>query len=218
MPLELHRITSPDDLETFSTIQLAAFDSGGGIASLLRPDLSNKENWEKYVDRHIQSLRDEPDVVYLKVVDTDLEGGKMIAGAKWRINEKELSQEAAEKMYPKPQGKDLEKPALVDFFAFLSRVRKQYMGTKPFCFLHILVTDPDHHRRGAGTMLLNWGISKADSLGLPAFLESSAMGKPLYERLGFQTREVVTFDLAKYGLEGTDTNSVMIREPRSTGA
>ncbi|USP79709.1 gnat family protein [Curvularia clavata] len=218
MPLELHRITSPDDFETFSTIQLAAFASGGGIAALLSPDLDSKETQEKYVERHIQSWRDEPDVVYLKVVDTDIEGGKMIAGAKWRINEKERSEEVVEKMYPKPQGKDLEKPAVVDFFAFLSRVRKQYMGTKPFCFLHILVTHPDHHRKGAGTMLLNWGISKADSLGLPAFLESSAMGRPLYERLGFQAREVVTFDLKKYGLEGTDTNTVMIREPLSNTA
>lgn len=67
-------------------------------------------------------------------------------------------------------------------------------------------------------MLLNWGISKADSLGLPAFLEASAMGKPLYERVGFQTRELVTFDLEKYGLEGTETNAVMIREPLSKTA
>lgn len=133
MPLELHRITSPDDLETFSAIQIAAFASGGGIASLLSPDVDSKENWQKYVEKHIQSWRDEPDVVYLKVVDTDIDGGKMIAGAKWRINEKERSEEAAEKMYPKPQGKDLENPALVDFYGFLSRVRKQYMNTKPFC-------------------------------------------------------------------------------------
>ena len=133
MPLELHRITSPDDLEAFSAIQIAAFESGGGMASLLNPDTSSKESWEKYVEKHVQSWRNEPDVVYLKVVDTDIDGGKMIAGAKWRINEKELSEEVAEKMRPKPQGKDLEKPAVVDFLGFLSRVRKQYMGTKPFC-------------------------------------------------------------------------------------
>ena len=67
-------------------------------------------------------------------------------------------------------------------------------------------------------MLLNLGLSKADSMGLPAFLEASPMGKPLYERFGFQIKEVATFDLTKYGLEGTDTNTVMIREPSSTVA
>lgn len=67
-------------------------------------------------------------------------------------------------------------------------------------------------------MLLQWGINKADSLGLPAFLESSAMGKPLYERMGFQTKEVSVFDLTKYGLEGEDTNTAMIREPLSAKA
>lgn len=62
-------------------------------------------------------------------------------------------------------------------------------------------------------MLLEWGLSKADTAGLPAFLESSSMGKPLYERVGFQPKEVVIWDLSKYGLEGTDTNTAMIREP-----
>jgi hypothetical protein len=62
-------------------------------------------------------------------------------------------------------------------------------------------------------MLLKWGIEKADSAGLPAFLESSVMGRPLYERVGFRVKETVTFDLTKYGLEGTDKSVVMIKEP-----
>jgi hypothetical protein len=64
-------------------------------------------------------------------------------------------------------------------------------------------------------MLLNWGLEKADKAQLPAFLESSPMGKPLYARLGFEVQEVVTWDLTKYGLEGTDTSTVMIRPPHS---
>jgi hypothetical protein len=133
MPLEIHRITSPDDFQAFASIQVAAFASGGGMASLLSPNPVTEEHIQNYVKKHTQSWREEPDVVYLKVVDTDIDGGKMIAGAKWRINEKERSEEAAQKMYPSPEGKDLENKALVDFLAFLSRVRKQYMNTKPFC-------------------------------------------------------------------------------------
>ena len=62
-------------------------------------------------------------------------------------------------------------------------------------------------------MLLAWGIRKADSAQLPAFLEASATGKPLYERMGFQTKHVEVWDLEKYGMQGTDTSTVMIREP-----
>ncbi|EMD62189.1 hypothetical protein GGP41_002353 [Bipolaris sorokiniana] len=218
MPLEVHRITSPDDLRTFAVIQIAAFASGGGIASLLNPEPVTDEHIKKYTERHVKSWRDEHDVVYLKVVDTDLDGGKMIAGAKWRITEKEKTEEEAQKMYPTPEGDDLNNQALVDFLGFLYRARKQYVNTKPICFLQILVTDPDHHRRGAGSMLLKWGLGKADELGLPGFLEASPMGKPLYERMGFRTQETAVFDLTKYGAEGEDTNTIMIREPSPTKA
>jgi len=85
-------------------------------------------------------------------------------------------------------------------------------------------------------MLLDWGTRQADRARLPAFLESSPMGKPLYERMGFQAKEgksrqinclrdchwlcvfgiaVVTWDLTHYGLEGTDYSTVMLREPIS---
>ena len=75
------------------------------------------------------------------------------------------------------------------------------------------MTDPEHHRRGAGAILIAWGVGKADSAHLPAFLEASPMGKPLYARMGFNQIHEEVIDLAKYGLEGTTTNTCMIREP-----
>ncbi len=42
------------------------------------------------------------------------------------------------------------------------------------------------------------------------------MGKPLYTRMGFKEQSEVVFDLAKYGLQGTDTNTAMLREVPST--
>jgi hypothetical protein len=62
-------------------------------------------------------------------------------------------------------------------------------------------------------MLLSWGSRKADSAQLPSFLESSPMGKPLYARMGYKPVEVVKWDLTKYGHEGEDTSTVMIRDP-----
>lgn len=48
------------------------------------------------------------------------------------------------------------------------------------CFVH-----PDHRRRGAASLLVEWGTKKADEMGVEAFIESTDDGKPLYERYGF---------------------------------
>jgi hypothetical protein len=57
-----------------------------------------------------------------------------------------------------------------------------------------------------------WGLQKADELGLPTYLEATSEGKPLYERFGFQTVHVTTFELSRYGGSGTEVSTVMIRQ------
>jgi hypothetical protein len=130
MPLELHPITSEADLTTFVHIQLSAFAHGGGIIALLTPRPLPPGYMEKAVNKHIKSFREDRDVTYLKIIDTDL-NGKMIAGAKWRINEKERTEEEIQSMLPVPEEDERGKQGVVDFMAFLSRVRRQYMGTRP---------------------------------------------------------------------------------------
>jgi hypothetical protein len=63
-------------------------------------------------------------------------------------------------------------------------------------------------------MLVTWGTSQADNAQLPTFLEATETGKPLYRRLGFKPKYEEVWDLTKYGLEGTDKTTVMIRDPR----
>jgi GNAT superfamily N-acetyltransferase len=229
MPLEIHPCDERD-LAEFQRIQVAAFYSGGqAMTTLLKPSPLPADYTEKSINKHLKSFREDLDVTYLKVVDTDL-GGKMIAGAKWRINEKERSEEQVRKTLPVPGADEEGRPAAQDFFRYLARVRWEYMGTKPFCcrlreqtlgqihvlkstVLHILVTDPEHHRRGAGAMLVRWGTARADKAQLPAFLEATQVGRPLYAREGFESKHEEVFDLSKYGLQGTDVSTVMIREP-----
>lgn len=85
----------------------------------------------KSVDKHIKSFREEEDITYLKVIDTELDG-QMIAGAKWRINQKERTEEEIQPMLPVPGADEDGKQAMIDFMWYLNRVRKEYMGTKPF--------------------------------------------------------------------------------------
>jgi GNAT superfamily N-acetyltransferase len=52
--------------------------------------------------------------------------------------------------------------------------------------LATLVVHPDHRRRGAGTMLVKWGIEAAEEKGWPVTLCASPMGRFLYEHLHFK--------------------------------
>ncbi|KAF1948180.1 hypothetical protein CC80DRAFT_599855 [Byssothecium circinans] len=212
MPLELHPLVE-SDLRGFAQLQIAAFQ--GGMATLLFPNPITEEHIDKMVAKNTKSFREEPDCHWIKIVDTELDGGKMIAVAKWRINEKERTVEEIQGMIPVPSEEDRKKPAMVDFQEYLGWARKKFMGTKPFYLLHVLVTDPMHHRRGAGAQLVKWGLERADRAQLPSYLESSEKGRLLYARLGFETVYEKVFDLEKYGLSGTEASTVMIRPPPS---
>jgi GNAT superfamily N-acetyltransferase len=77
-----------------------------------------------------------------------------------------------------------------------------------------LATKPEHHRKGAGKMVLQWAADRADGARLPIYLEASEMGKPLYEKFGFGTVSILETDLEKYGGRGVDKRWLMIREPQ----
>ena len=73
----------------------------------------------------------------------------------------------------------------------LGDVHRQYWEKKyPRNYhLELLVTHPAYRRRGAGTKLTSWGIEKASQLEAHVGVESSPMGFPLYQSLGFKLCE-----------------------------
>ena len=50
-----------------------------------------------------------------------------------------------------------------------------------------MATDPAWRRKGAATAVVQWGVDLCKELGIPAYLEASPAGRPVYERLGFET-------------------------------
>lgn len=48
-----------------------------------------------------------------------------------------------------------------------------------------LFTHSENRSRGVGSMCVEWGVRKADELGLETYVESSAMARRLYESHGF---------------------------------
>ncbi|KAI7715111.1 hypothetical protein KC353_g6337, partial [Hortaea werneckii] len=52
--------------------------------------------------------------------------------------------------------------------------------------LEIIATHPQYRGRGAGSMMINWGLERADQDNVEAYLEASPEAVSLYEKLGFE--------------------------------
>lgn len=51
--------------------------------------------------------------------------------------------------------------------------------------LLMLMVDPEYHRQGVGSMLVDWGVDYARQRGWPVTVMASPMGKQLYTSKGF---------------------------------
>ncbi|KAJ9132142.1 hypothetical protein NKR23_g11399 [Pleurostoma richardsiae] len=155
-----------------------------------------------------EELKNDPTVVWLKVVDTDIEGDdKMIAFAKWHIYES-----PSEPSKPRTFGPGCNVEACEELFGGLARMKQQWVGSRSHLYLHLLHTDPKHQRRGAGALLTQWGLDEAARRGLPAYLHSSMEGHALYLKLGFKDLEEHVVDLTRFGAPDLHRTFAMIRE------
>lgn len=57
--------------------------------------------------------------------------------------------------------------------------------TEEHWHLKMLAVDPKWQGNGAGKMLTQWGLERAQKEGIPAALESSDAGNPMYLKMGF---------------------------------
>lgn len=71
--------------------------------------------------------------------------------------------------------------------------------------LTFIATDPSHRRRGAGAMLVDWGIQKSIADHVPVYIESTLEAAPLYEKCGLTSRDNV---LLEYTAAGKDLPEV----------
>ncbi|KAF1976795.1 acyl-CoA N-acyltransferase [Bimuria novae-zelandiae CBS 107.79] len=138
--------------------------------------------------RMLKDYREDPYSRLLKVEDTST--GR-IAGAAWYKIYKENpfarpEEETVADWYPDDSSRDFVSQAIRQ----MERPRHE-KGTRPQVFLYIILTHPDYRRKGIGAMLVQWGIDMAKELGVEFWLDASPVGKPLYEKMGFELVERV---------------------------
>src|SRR5207248_1577356 len=81
----------------------------------------------------------------------------------------------------------------------------------PVCAL--LCVHRDHQRRGAGAALVQWGLDQAENFGLPAYLEASVYGYPLYLKMGFHEINTMTVKAEKWDGSHDMNYVVMLKNP-----
>ncbi|UNI18080.1 hypothetical protein JDV02_004373 [Purpureocillium takamizusanense] len=167
------------------------------------------------VDTLLEQLREDPAACrWFKVVDTDIPAsdggndGEMIAFTMcyfWTTPRDSLPPRPAWGPGTNPEACEL----------FFGKLRDEWlarMAGKPHAYLKLLHADPDHQRRGAGSMLLRQLAVESDRLGLPTYLEASEEGVSLYEKNGFRRVATIVTDLSQWS-GPTDAETVLMLRP-----
>ncbi|KAF2220741.1 hypothetical protein BDZ85DRAFT_267075 [Elsinoe ampelina] len=180
-PFTLSRVDERDFAEIIE-VQYRSFPDPWVRDVFVGPD--TPENKERLRKEHIQRSKDEPQDYWIKV--TDKTTGKIIAASNWKINPSIVPDhdkyEPTEFSWLQNDPKKLEKAS--NYIRTMIETRKKCF-TEPYVQLYMCCTDPAYARRGAGSMMLKWGVDLADQLFLPAWVEASEAGSMLYQTHGF---------------------------------
>lgn len=90
-------------------------------------------------------------------------------------------------------------PFITWFWPRLLGVRRRYgeeLGR--YVFVEILAVEPQWQRKGVGALCMEEVCREADEKGWPCLLEGTEEGRGLYEKWGFEVREELWLDLARW--------------------
>ncbi|KAI4128074.1 MAG: hypothetical protein LQ347_004332 [Umbilicaria vellea] len=207
MPLTLSQATAAD-IPALTDIYMLAFQDPITVACF--PRTPNVRRW--WDSRNTEAFMGDPATRFIKVND----GDRIVAYAKWNVPVRADEPGAASRSSSSssnpdalPLWPDDANKALCDrFFSELRDKRKEVMRDRPHYYLETLATLLEHRDRNAASLLIRWGLDRADRDGFEAYVEASLVGAPIYEQFGWVTSgQVVT-------LEGQYTELCMRRSPR----
>ena len=69
--------------------------------------------------------------------------------------------------------------------------RLRWLSGRGHAILQYMATDKAWRRQGAATACVKWGLERCEELGVPAYLEASPDGFPVYKKLGFELMEEI---------------------------
>ncbi|KAK2737890.1 hypothetical protein FQN57_007341 [Myotisia sp. PD_48] len=152
----------------------------GGNTPAVR-DAGGKRCWKDW--------NSDPATSVTKCVDT--ETGAILGWAQWNVYTQERPEEQwkakVEVTWNEGRGKEI----CTTILDAMGSMRQKVWQGKPFIWCGIVCCDPNHQRRGVGTLLMSWGEEQARKHSLSVYLEASPAGYPLYIKLGFKQVDTV---------------------------
>ncbi|KAM3418057.1 hypothetical protein BST61_g6263 [Cercospora zeina] len=155
----------------------------------------------------INSELHEPGAHWLKAVSN--ETGAIAGFVKWQEPKPGVEPDTNLPEWPEEADREL----CDGTFGAWARARRELMGREGHWYLEIIATDPAYQGQGAGSLMMRYGLERADEQGARAFLEASPDAVRLYERFGFrEVRHLDTF-IQNSRVKGTMyRNLFMIRD------
>ncbi|KAL2755410.1 hypothetical protein ACRALDRAFT_2105797 [Sodiomyces alcalophilus JCM 7366] len=198
--MSLQRVNAtPADAEKIAEIHMAAFGANGMLRAQFPTPSVRAALKETIRAKAIADIQD-PKITVLVVRDSDVRephnGSRIIAFAKWS-HPVLRDENYTETPWVWPEGTDHAVSAT--WTSKMEEAQERVRGDRPCYRLTFLATDPAHEKRGAGSLLVGWGIERSRENGVPLYLESTLEAAPFYRRHGFVPREKVTIQI-----EGTE--------------
>ncbi|KAF4453065.1 gnat family protein [Fusarium austroafricanum] len=179
MPLQLRQAV-PDDIPQMREVYYSAF---GDTIIGSRVFCANKEASNPFFQEGFSKDMADPTCEFLvvthKKTSPDSKDEEIVALAKWGLPGAAIQDPPPAEVWP--ANGDL----AVEFFSAMANAHRKAMGDRPHYYLELICTHEAWQGKGAASLLLRWGVERADAEGLPCFLEATPKGKVVYERFGF---------------------------------
>ncbi|KAH7191974.1 acyl-CoA N-acyltransferase [Fusarium flagelliforme] len=113
---------------------------------------------------------------------------QVVAMAKWNLPGAPIQDVPPAEVWP------ADGDLAVEFFGTMTEGHRRLMGDRPHYHLEVICVHEEWQGKGAASLLIRWGVERADAEGLPCFLEATPKGRPIYEKYGFQMKGQDVFE------------------------
>jgi ribosomal protein S18 acetylase RimI-like enzyme len=205
-PMSLYlRPGRPEDVPNFVVVYFSAF-AANKLTQAVFPESSPQARafWRDSLAEEIN----DPNARFLVVEDASTSPPTFVAFAKWNFQGPGVGAQPL----PSPDiwPKDGDPDAAVRFFSVLWNQHEKIMHGRPHWYLELIATMKEFQGKGAGGMLMKWGVDRADEDGWECYLDSTPDGIQLYEKYGFREVETLQF------LDGAYAQCFMLRPAKGT--
>nr|POE63706.1 hypothetical protein CFP56_04609 [Quercus suber] len=187
----------PEDVEACMAIRVPSFEHMG--IEQLFGNVDTPAGRKAAGEQHSQAWRTHATKYQyfpaIKCVHTDLatRNETIVGFAEWYIYDTARSEAEVKSATPPSVLSARDQERAMGWIRPTTTTREKWLAGRPAAFFKYMVVDRAWRRQGVASMCVRWGLEKCDELRIPAYLGASDEGKLVYERLGFEVVDRVTF-------------------------